>query len=327
MRPRPASDPGSRRASSRPRCGGTGIRRRCPIPVGPSDEVALIPPVSGGSDTMRGTVVDTSALTGVIAVLVLIGANIADGLAWWAAALVAVAAGWVIDLGNRLASRGRDIAVNGLLLARGPGGGFHPCLGRGRTRDDSRPGHRRRSSGWGVALPAYRAIESIAPAVMIAIIAGAAVGSLMLARTIFEPAEHAASIFMVVVVDFGADRLGPRAGAFAAHRSLCRNGAGGGDLGGGRLVDLGRGPGRVSAGRSRHGGRSWSPDAVSDLCMRTGRLALSEPATRGHGLPRRGDDGGGPLLPPGFPRSLTVWRCRPRVAPPWAPLCLRRLHY
>ncbi|HUP17982.1 MAG TPA: MoaD/ThiS family protein, partial [Acidimicrobiia bacterium] len=94
-----------------------GVQASITDPVGPSDEVALIPPVSGGSDVMRETVVDTSALTGVIAVLVLIGANIAEGLAGWAAALVAVAAGWVIDLGNRLSYRGRDIAVNGLLLA------------------------------------------------------------------------------------------------------------------------------------------------------------------------------------------------------------------
>lgn len=246
-------------------------------PVGPSDEVALIPPVSGGSDAMGGSVVDTSALTGVIAVLVLIGANIAEGLAWWAAALVAVAAGWVIDLGNRLAYRGRDIAVNGLLLALvlavvathvlgGVGLGMTLVLGTAAIL------------GWGVALPAYRAIESIAPAVMIAIIAGAAIGSLMLARTIFEPGEHAASIFMVVVVISGltgwvlervrAPLLDPFAGTAlaavisAAAGSLIWNE----DLVGYLLVGLGMAVFLVA-------GRSFGS------LMRTGRLALSEPSS------------------------------------------------
>jgi len=246
-------------------------------PVGPADEVALIPPVSGGSDAIRGAVIDTSALTGVIAGLLLIGANIADGLAWWAAALVAVAAGWVIDLGNRLAFRGRDIAVNGLLLALvlaamsthvlgGVGLGMTLVLGTAAIL------------GWGVALPSYRAIESIAPAVMIAIIAGAAVGSLMLARTIFEPGEHAATIFLVVVIvsvltgwileRVRSPLIDPFVGTAlaavisAAVGSLIWDE----DLIGYLLVGLGMAVFLVA-------GRSFGS------LIRTGRLALSEPAS------------------------------------------------
>lgn len=245
--------------------------------VGPSDEVALIPPVSGGADAVRGNVVDTSALTGVIAVLILIGANIAEGLAWWAAALVAVAAGWVIDLGDRLSLRGRDIAVNGLLVAvvlaavsthvlGGVGLGMTLVLGTAVIL------------GWGVALPAYRAIESTAPAVMIAIIAGAAVGSLMLARTIFEAGEHAASIFIVVVVVSGLtgwvlDRVrSPVIDPFAGTALAAVISAVVGsliwdeDLIGYLLVGLGLAVVLVA-------GRSFGS------LLRTGRLALSEPAT------------------------------------------------
>jgi hypothetical protein len=233
--------------------------------------------VSGGSAVMRESAVDTSALTGVIAVLVLVGANIAEGPAWWAAALVAVAAGWVIDLGNRLAYRGRDIAVNGLLLALvlaavsthvlgGVGLGMTLVLGTAVIL------------GWGVALPSYRPIENIAPAVTIAIIAGAAVGSLMLARTIFEPGEHAASIFMVVVVVSGlagwvlervrAPLLDPFSGTAlaaviaAAVGSLIWDE----DLVGYLLVGLGLAVFLVA-------GRSFGS------LMRTGRLALSEPSS------------------------------------------------
>jgi len=246
-------------------------------PVGPSDEVALIPPVSGGSDAIRGSVMDTSALTGVIAVLVLIGANIAGGLAWWAAALVAVAAGWVIDLGSRLAARGREVAVNGLLLALvlaavsthvlgGVGLGMTLVLGTAVIL------------GWGVALPSYRSIESIAPAVMIAIIAGAAVGSLMLARTIFEPGQHATTIFLIVVVVSGltgwvlerveSPLLDPFTGTAlaavisAAAGSLIWDE----DLIGYLLVGLGMAVFLVA-------GRSFGS------LVRTGRLALSEPAS------------------------------------------------
>ena len=246
-------------------------------PVAASDEVALIPPVSGGSEADRGTLVDTSALTGVIAVLILIGANIAEGLAWWAAALVAVAAGWVIDLGSRLALRGRDIAVSGLLVSvvlaaisthvlGGVGLGMTLVLGTAVIL------------GWGVALAPYRSIESIAPAVMIAIIAGAAVGSLMLARTIFESEDHAASIFVVVVVVSGLAgwvlerMLSPLVDPFAgtALAAIISSAVGAliwdEDLIGYLLVGLGMAV-LLVAGRS-----------LGSL-MRTGRLALSEPAS------------------------------------------------
>ncbi|MGH8926727.1 MAG: MoaD/ThiS family protein [Acidimicrobiia bacterium] len=245
-------------------------------PVDASDEVALIPPVSGGSETVRGMAVDASALTGVIALLVLIGANIADGQAWWAAALVAVAAGWVIDLGNRLALRRKDIAVNGLLLALvlaavsthvlgGVGLGMTLVLGTVAVL------------GWGVALPAYRSIESIAPAVMVAIISGAAIGSMMLARTVFEPGEHAATIFLAVVVVAGiagwllerarSPLVDPFAGTALAAVLAAVLGAlvWDEDLIGYLLVGLGMAVLLV-------GGRSFGS------LIRTGRLALSEPA-------------------------------------------------
>ena len=127
-------------------------------------------------------------------------------------------------------------------------------------------------------MPSYRGIESVAPAVMIAIIAGAAVGSLMLARTIFEPGEHAASIFMVVVVISGltgwvlervrAPLLDPFAGTAlaaviaAAVGSLIWDE----DLVGYLLVGLGMAVFLVA-------GRSFGS------LMRTGRLALSEPSS------------------------------------------------
>ena len=80
MRPRARFGPGFQAGLGSAAVWRNGEQASVSDPVGPSDEVALIPPVSGGSDAIRGTVVDTSALTGVIAFLVLIGANIAEGL-------------------------------------------------------------------------------------------------------------------------------------------------------------------------------------------------------------------------------------------------------
>jgi molybdopterin converting factor small subunit len=245
-------------------------------PVGPADEVAVLPPVSGGASTIPRMAVDASALTGAIALLVLIGANLSEGPAWWAAALVAIASGWVIDLAARLELRGREVAVNALLLSvlaavvsthvlGGLGLGLTLFLGVVLVL------------GWGVVLTGYRRLDDVAPAVMIAIVAGAAVGSLMLTRTVFEPASHSASIFLLVVVVAGlagwvldqmrSPALDPFAGTALAAVIAAAAGAliWDEDLIGYLLVGLGMAVLLVA-------GRSFGS------LVRTGRLALAETA-------------------------------------------------
>ncbi|MGH8924566.1 MAG: MoaD/ThiS family protein [Acidimicrobiia bacterium] len=166
-------------------------------PIGAGDELALIPPVSGGGDVMVGEMVDASLVTGLLGLLILIGTNLAPGPAWWAAGLVLLAALWATDLASRLTDRDRAPATIGILASfviaavathvlGGIGFGLTPFLAVAVVM------------GWGVAVPEYRRLEVVAPSVVIALVGSAAVGSLMLTRTFFEDEHHAISILIVV---------------------------------------------------------------------------------------------------------------------------------
>jgi molybdopterin synthase sulfur carrier subunit len=245
-------------------------------PVSAADEIAVIPPVSGGSDVMPRMVVDPSALTGAIAVLILIAANMAEGPEWWAAALVAVGAFWVVDLARLNEYRGKYIPVNGLLLVL--------AISAGAT-------HRLGGVGLGfvafiavvvvlcsgVAVKRHRQLNAVAPAVVVGLIGGSAVGSLMLSRTVFEPPLHSVSIFLLVVVvatlaawlleRVNAPLLDPYAGTALAALLASAMGAliFNEDLIGYLLVGLGLAVTLVA-------GRSFG------ALLRTGRLALSQTA-------------------------------------------------
>ncbi|MEX0699019.1 MAG: MoaD/ThiS family protein [Acidimicrobiia bacterium] len=254
-----------------------GEAARSDDPVGADDELAVIPPVSGGANEGGSrVVVDASALAGVIALLVLIGANIADGAAFWAAALVAVLAAWVIDLSYRFEVRGRLLPQTALLVVMvlsavsthvlgGIGLGLSLFIAVVVTM------------GWGVALQQYRALETVAPGVMVALLGGSALGSLMLSRTVHEVESHATSIFLLVLVVAGiaawildqvrTPLIDPFTGTALASVVAAAAGAfvWGEDLVGYLLVGLGMAVGLVA-------GRGFGS------LIRTGRLSLSRPA-------------------------------------------------
>lgn len=244
--------------------------------VSEGDEVAVIPPVSGGSEAIPRMAIDPSTLTGAIAVLIMIAANMAEGPAWWAAALVAVGAFWAVDLARLLEARGKDLATNGLLLVLvlaavsthtlgGVGLGMVLFLAVAVIL------------GWGVAIRQYRHLDAVAPAVLVALIGGSAVGSLMLTRTVFEPPLHSISVFLLVVViatvagwlleRVRAPILDPFAGTALAALLAAAIGAliWDEDLIGYLLVGLGLAVTLVA-------GRSFGS------LIRTGRLALSQPS-------------------------------------------------
>ena len=166
-------------------------------PVDEHDELALIPPVSGGSGLMVGEVVDASLVTGLLGLLVLIGTNLAPGRAWWAAGVVLLLSLWSTDLASRLEERGREPATIAILAALvltmiaahvwgGVGYGLALFIAVAVVL------------GWGVAVSTYRSIESVAPSVVIALLGASAVGSLALARAQFEEEHHAISILILV---------------------------------------------------------------------------------------------------------------------------------
>jgi sulfur-carrier protein len=245
--------------------------------VNAGDEVAVIPPVSGGTDdAVPRVAVDASTLAGVIAILILIGANLADGPAFWAAALVAVLAAWVIDLAYRFEVRGRLLPQSALLVVMvlsaisthilgGIGLGLTLFIAVVVTM------------GWGVGFQNYRALETMAPGVMVALLGGSALGSLMLARTVHELEAHATSIFLLVIVVAGiaawildkvrTPLIDPFTGTALASVVAAAAGAfiWDEDLVGYLLVGLGMAVGLVA-------GRGFGS------LIRTGRLSLSRPA-------------------------------------------------
>jgi molybdopterin synthase sulfur carrier subunit len=245
-------------------------------PVSEDDEIAVIPPVSGGAGVMNRSNIDTAALTSVIALLLLIGANISQGQAWWAAALVAVLSGWIIDLSHRFELRGRQLPQMALLVVvvlaavsthvlGGIGLGLTLLLAVAVPM------------GWAVAIAGYRSVDQIAPGVMVALLGGSAVGSLMLSRTVFEESSHAISIFLLVVVvaavaTWGLEQLRtPLIDPFTGTALASVLGAAAGafiwkeDLIGYLLVGLGMAVGLVA-------GRGFGS------LIRTGRLSLARPA-------------------------------------------------
>jgi molybdopterin converting factor small subunit len=167
-------------------------------PIGEDDELALIPPVSGGSTAMLPGMVDSTLVVGLVGLLLLVGTNLASGQAWWAAGLVLLMSIWTVDVSARLEVRGRQPATLGILLAIVLGvvsthllGG----VGLGLTLYISIAA----VLAFGVFNRRFRELTDVAPSVVVALIATSGTGSLMLTRSIYEPDQHSVSIFILIV--------------------------------------------------------------------------------------------------------------------------------
>jgi molybdopterin converting factor small subunit len=168
--------------------------------LAPGDELAILPPVSGGAPAS-----DFLSLTSLALAAVLVVANIAEGDAWWAAALVGVAGLWVVDVSSQTAPRGRRLPLPAVLLTiLGAAMAVHSwgMVGLGATLALAV-----------IAVMAYgvfsrsideeseqRDLATIAPGVVLAMLTGAGVGSLMLARTVFQEDVRAATLFLIITV-------------------------------------------------------------------------------------------------------------------------------
>ena len=166
--------------------------------VGESDEVVLLPPVSGGSQPTTIIPTDLIAFLPLVVVVVAVLANLASQEIW-AAALVAIAAVWALDLQATFNARGRlfaplavtTTAAAGALSAHilgGAGYGLTIALAVAVAL------------GWGVAFADYRQVDVYAPTLLVSLIAGLGAASLVLARSAFSPDERAVDVFLVAVV-------------------------------------------------------------------------------------------------------------------------------
>lgn len=167
-------------------------------PVEPGDEVALLPPVSGGTATVA-TVRDLAIAVPVAAALILVVINLRADAAWWAAALVGVAGMWVIDIAALMESRGRSFPTIGVLVGAVAGAVIPESMGAVGLAVAVAVAVMI-VLAWGVGVAGYRSVDTVAPAVMVAMLTTAAIGSLVLARSAITPDPEAVDVFLAVVI-------------------------------------------------------------------------------------------------------------------------------
>lgn len=169
------------------------------VEVGPDDEIALIPPVSGGSGRDVGGLAAFAWIPAAVAGLALILANTADGSVIWSTIVVGVVSAWVADVSATASVRGRDIPLIPTLLSIVSMVVSTQMLGveglaLGAALSVVLP------LTWSVASDESRVLNSLAPSILIAVVASASVGSLLLARREFVPFDRATGVFLAIAV-------------------------------------------------------------------------------------------------------------------------------
>ena len=186
-------------------------------PVTATDELAVIPPVSGGAAVgIAGSGLESLVLVGLVAIL--LGAN-ALSSAVLAAAWVGVTALWVIDLA-RSASDG-DFRIDyppllaAILVSMSSSITFGPSgLGVGVAISMVMV------MGWAIVQPRARDLTIIVSSVLCALIASLSVGSIMLARASAEGDRKVAGLLIIAVLGALTGRVVERSRARIADPYL-----------------------------------------------------------------------------------------------------------
>lgn len=164
-------------------------------PVSESDEVVVLPPVSGGGQPSTLALSDVlGALTLVVAVVAVLANTQSQAI--WAAVLVAIVAAWALDISSTFTARGRVFAplpvvataVGGALLAHILGG-----AGYGLTVAIAVAV----GLGWAVAFPVYRQVDVFSPTLVVSLLAGMGTASMILSRSAFAPDSRVVDVFLV----------------------------------------------------------------------------------------------------------------------------------
>ena len=247
-------------------------------PITEGDELAVIPPVSGGADLgIAGSGLESLLLIGLVAIL--LGANAID-TAVLAALWVGVAALWVIDLAHAASDGDFKIDYQPLLAAIlvsmsssitfGPSG-----LGVGVAISMVMV------MGWAVVRPEARDLTIMASLALCALIASLSVGSILLARASPDGDIKIAGLLIIAVLgalDGAERRAQPRPAGRSIHDGLHRYGAGSTGCGllcglrPSRMVLHRIGPGRRHDCRSRY--RLGLPDGTDPVGDAPGRFPV-----------------------------------------------------
>jgi len=174
--------------------------------VGDGDEVALIPPVSGGTSMVRSPVLMEIGLFLVLAVGLVVATLVS--LQLFAAAAVLVGGVWIYDLVDFAGRRGQLVAIHTPLMGI--------LAGVLATYRWGVPGMAIATIGavvlsliWAVLLPKLRPVEVVATSVMISLIATFGISSLLLLR-MRDQDEALAFLVVAVVVVIAAWLAGQR---------------------------------------------------------------------------------------------------------------------
>jgi sulfur-carrier protein len=167
--------------------------------VGPGDEVAVIPPVSGGSQGLetrpRSSAIDMVVPAAVVGVLVL--ANLAEDPVWWPFAVVGLVTAWVVDVVETLTARGREFPLVPTLVAMLAtvvavwtlgAAGLGVALGAAVILP----------LGWGVASDNSRMVQVLGPSILLTFVACMAVGSLVVTAST-SPSTRIIGVYLAIM--------------------------------------------------------------------------------------------------------------------------------
>ena len=167
-------------------------------PVNADDEIALLPPVSGGSVAL-GKELGSGGVGTLIVVAALVLGNLSGDLSLWKPILAAMVGLWTIDIAAAAAERGYRMAVGALLAAEAVAVGLIHLLGPPAALLALSMGVVF-SLGAAVFVPRRRHLVSIGISAGIGTVACGALASLMLARAVYEPGSRTVGFFLAVAV-------------------------------------------------------------------------------------------------------------------------------
>jgi len=176
--------------------------------IGESDEVALIPPVSGGADVNVSAGLDMHVWAPIATVSVLIFANLPSSPEWFVTALVAVAAVWAVDLVDAAQMSGVPLQLPpflatvlvGAIAPYGMADNTSGVVGLGLVVVFALVS----AFVWGIAAQQSRDAIAIATTALTQVIAGAGVGSIVLTRLSPDGRERVHAFLLIIIVSAAA---------------------------------------------------------------------------------------------------------------------------
>ncbi len=166
--------------------------------VSEGDEVVLLPPVSGGAQPTSVAPADLMSFVPVLVAAVVVVASL-QSQEIWAAALVAVAALWSVDLGAAFTARGRVFAPLAVTTSAAAGALSAHVLG-GTGYGLAIPLAVAVVLGWAVAFADYRQVNVYSPTLLAGMLAGLGIASMLLASSGSSPDPRAVDVFLAAVI-------------------------------------------------------------------------------------------------------------------------------